>query len=95
MNFRAARAVLICVWILIAINLFVEFPAGVERTLNTLGLLLAIAHIFEYVAFRKVIAKRPEPAMKAFILTFLFGLFYWKEWLLLAELGHHHLSGRQ
>jgi uncharacterized protein YhhL (DUF1145 family) len=79
MNFRAARAVLICVWILIALNLFVEFPVGVERTLNTLGLLLAIAHIFEYVAFRKVIAKRPEPAMKAFILTFLFGLFYWKE----------------
>jgi uncharacterized protein YhhL (DUF1145 family) len=74
-----AKILLSFAWVLIVANLFFEFPTWFAMILVISGLLLSVAHVAEYFYFREEISRKPEGAVLAFLLTFLFGLFYWKD----------------
>lgn len=65
-------------WLLIIISLFNVFPASLTTVLQYLGIILLITHLIEYLAFRKIISRKPEQPLLAFIMTMIFGVFYWK-----------------
>ncbi len=78
MNLYLAKIATIIVWMLVVINPFVAFPSWLATTLYLVGLFLAVAHTGEYVFYRDVIDKKPEGKIQAFLMTFIFGLLYWK-----------------
>ena len=80
MKFDISKKILIVVWVMVVINLFGVFPSGLEVTLNVIGVFLVVAHLGEYIFFRKTIAKREEGTLLAFAMTFFFGVLYWKDY---------------
>ena len=78
MKFDLPKIVTSIVWLVIVLNLFLVFPFWLAMTLNILGAFLVVAHLIEYVVYREKIAQKPESALVAFIMTFLYGVFYWK-----------------
>ncbi|MEM1111294.1 MAG: DUF1145 domain-containing protein [Pseudomonadota bacterium] len=79
MKFDAPKWITTGVWVLIVINLIAPFPGILNGILFWTGVALAVAHIIEYVMFFKVINARPEGPALAFVMTFLYGIFYWKQ----------------
>ncbi len=80
MKFDLSKLVLVFVWLLVIINPFVAFPSWLAITLYSIGVFLVVAHLGEYIAFREVIAERPEGTLLAFLMTFFFGVLYWKDY---------------
>ena len=78
MSLYIAKMVTIIIWVLVVTNLFVVFPSWLATTLYAMGLFLVVAHLGEYVVFRKAIDKKPEGKVQAFLMTLIFGLLYWK-----------------
>ena len=78
MKLNFGKLILLLVWLLIIISLFNVIPHTMRTTLQYLGVLLLLAHLAEYFMFKKTISKKPESPFSAFILTMIFGLFYWK-----------------
>lgn len=78
MKYKFAKLIILVVWLLIIISLFNILPQTMKITLQYLGVLLLLAHLAEYFMFKKTIRKKPESAFSAFILTMIFGVFYWK-----------------
>ncbi|MBE9548621.1 MAG: DUF1145 domain-containing protein [Proteobacteria bacterium] len=73
-----AKILTLATWLLIIISLFNVLPASLTTGLQYLGIFLLIAHLAEYIIFRKTIARKPEQPLLAFLLTIIFGVFYWK-----------------
>jgi uncharacterized protein YhhL (DUF1145 family) len=67
-------------WILIGVNLFADFPQVVRTSLNALGTFLVVSHLGEYYFCRKTIDARPEGTLLAFVMTFFYGVFYWRDY---------------
>ena len=80
MKFDISKKILIVIWVMVVINLFDVFPSGLEVTLNAFGVFLVVAHLGEYIFFRKTIAKREEGTLLAFVMTFFFDVLYWKDY---------------
>ena len=78
MKFDLPKLITIFIWLLVIANLFLSFPAWLNFALNGIGIFLIAAHLIEYVVFRETIAKKPEGKLLAFVMTFLFGVLYWK-----------------
>ena len=66
-------------WALILANLVHAFPDGIAKSLRVLGVLFVVVHLAEYLFFYKTISSRPESPAVAFLMTFFFGIFYWKD----------------
>ena len=79
MKFYFAKAIVTAIWIAIGINSVFPFPGWLEPALSWMGILIAAAHSVEYIIFHKVILQRPESAVMAFFMTFLYGFLYWKD----------------
>lgn len=80
MKFDLWKIALTGLWILIGVNQFYAFPQVVRTSLNALGTFLVVAHLGEYYFCRKTINERPEGILLAFVMTFLYGVFYWKDY---------------
>jgi len=80
MKFDAWKFVLLVLWGLIFANLIHAFPDGMAKSLRVLGVLFVVVHIAEYLFFFKTISSRPENPAVAFLMTFFFGIFYWKDY---------------
>ena len=79
MKFDRAKWITTGLWVLIVINLFFPFPGVLSPILYWTGVVLAVAHIIEYIVFYKKITAKPESPLLAFVMTFLYGVFYWKD----------------
>ena len=79
MNFGIAKSITALAWVLVLVNFFGVFPGWFETTLYVVGALLVVAHLGEYIVFHKTIAAREEGPVTAFVMTFFFGIFYWKD----------------
>ena len=78
MKFDLPKIVTIIIWLLVIANFFVAFPDWANTALNGIGIFLVAAHLIEYVVFNKRIAEKPEGKVLAFVMTFFFGVLYWK-----------------
>ena len=79
MKFDAAKWLTTSLWLVIVINLFAPFPGIWAAILNWTGIALAVAHPGEYIFCYKQISARPEGPLLAFVMTFFYGVFYWKD----------------
>lgn len=79
MRINIWKILLSILWIMIAINLFRPLPPALATTLHAACLFLVFAHLGEYLVFRKTIAERPESTALGFLMTFFFGVLYWKD----------------
>jgi len=78
MKLNLAKILTLLVWLLILLSLTTIFPVAYRMPLQYLGLFLLGAHFVEYLLFKEKIAKKPEGPLLAFVMTMLFGVFYWK-----------------
>lgn len=53
-------------------------PEPFGLSINIAGMLLFIAHLVEFLVFKKVIMKQGDTAPKAFLMTMLFGVLYFR-----------------
>ena len=79
MKFDVWKGLTLAVWVLVFVNPFVSFPGWAATTLWTTGAFLVVAHLGEYVFAYQTISKRPESRLVAFLMTFFFGVLYWKD----------------
>jgi len=79
MRFDAWKFILLVLWALILANLVHPFPDWMGKSFRVLGVLFVVVHLAEYLFFYKTISSRPESPAVAFLMTFLFGIFYWKD----------------
>lgn len=70
---------LLVLWALILANLVHPFPDWMAKSFRVLGVLFVVVHLAEYLFFYKTISSRPESPAVAFLMTFFFGIFYWKD----------------
>jgi len=78
MKLNPSKILILIVWLLIILSLTTILPDAYRLPLQYLGLLLLGAHFLEYTLFKSRIEKKPETPLVAFILTMVFGVFYWK-----------------
>ncbi len=79
MRFDAWKIILLVLWALILANLVHAFPDWMAKSFRVLGVLFVVVHLAEYLFFYKTISSRPESPAVAFLMTFFFGVFYWKD----------------
>ena len=80
MKFDAWKFILLVLWALILANLVHAFPDWMAKSFRVLGVLFVVVHLAEYLFFYKTISSRPESPVVAFLMTFFFGIFYWKDY---------------
>ena len=78
MKFDIFKLIFSIVWLAVIVNFFYSFPEWLALALNVIGVLLVLTHLTEFFVFRKVIAQQPESFLLKFIMTFLYGVLYWK-----------------
>jgi uncharacterized protein YhhL (DUF1145 family) len=79
MKFDLPKQITTAVWLLVVVNLLVSFSSWAALTLHIIGVFLVVAHLIEYLVYKKVIDQKPEGALLAFVMTILYGVFYWKD----------------
>lgn len=77
MKLDAWKVLLVAVWLAVLAAPFGVFGSLPTQILLVTGAVLAISHIAEYLIFHRRIRALPESALTQFLMTFVFGLFYW------------------
>lgn len=71
------KANCIALYLLAVLALLVELPFGASPVLQTIGLVLLIAHTLEIPVAFKHISTHPGPLIDSIGLTLLFGFLHW------------------
>lgn len=72
------KTVTLLFWLLFAVSLIGLLPAGITYWVKIIGIFLLVAHTLEFVIFNKVIKAKGDSAVKAFFMTLVFGVVYFK-----------------
>lgn len=65
-------------WIVFAIAFTGLIPEPAALSLKVIGVLLLLAHAIEFLVFDKKIKAKGDGLLKSFIMTMLYGVFYFK-----------------
>ena len=79
MRFDIWKVLILLVWGLVIANELITLPGPWPTLLRATGAVMVVAHLGEYAIFYRRIRNRPESASVQFIMTALFGVFYWKD----------------
>jgi len=65
-------------WLLCLLAVINIIPEPLALWLRIIGALLLLAHVIEFILFRKTINSKGDSPFKSFYMTMLYGVFYFK-----------------
>jgi len=71
------KIAIVIFWFIFVAACLSLIPEPVGLWINIIGMLLLIAHLIEFIVFNKKVLAKGDTPQKAFLMTMLFGVFYW------------------
>lgn len=79
------RVSIVCVWLAVTINLFIDLPDNLDLWLNSFALFLIVAHISKCLLLTPAIKRYSSQPIKSYALVLLFGVLHHEPWQMQHE----------